>query len=493
MLLRALKLRAIVYVLAIACATVMCAQSGIGNAVRLSATHSPELVRCSPVTLIPCISVTVTPANEAGQPAAVGLPVKDRLLHAVQVESGGAAIAPFYVSADTGSDSSQRANVVLIEIDISGSMNSLVSPGVTRFEAARTAIAKYLEGMQEGVDQIAIVPFESHHVVPTIRAAVFTSRRDEAMAQLTAVPPPGPKNNTALFQAVFSGVQAMQSELASLVKPGMTAADFQPRILVMTDGKNEVARGDDLDLLDGPLGMQQAAAAVASSGFDVIGIGFGDRSEIDTDALKHLSKRMFLATTGDELLQIFHATTPLRTSELRITFLSPWGDRPSLASKDPQFVFSLTLPDGRRLSSPPLRYMTPAMGTPLYERTATPEEMQALIEARPPASSGWEAVLRGLLVFAACAVLLLLLRFWLPWLIWGNEYARDWAFAGPGRRWGKDAGVKASAVQLRTVANVPDGFDVEQVRKRQQRSAEQTTQVQPRGTFSKTGIVRDTY
>lgn len=468
-------------------------EAGNGNAAGLSVVRAPELVRCTPISLIPCLSVTVTPSNSAGQPVPVGLPTKDRLLQAMQVEANGAAIAPFYVSSGSGSDSSQRPNIVLIEVDISGSMNSPISSGVSRFDAAQTAIAKYLESMHEGVDQIAIVPFESHHVVSTIRAAVFTSRRDEAMAQLKAMPRPGAKNNTALFQAVFSGVQAMQAEMASLVKPGTTAADFQPRMIVMTDGKNEVARADDPDLLDGPLGMQQAAAKVASSGLDVIGIGFGDRSEIDAEALQRLSKRIFLATSGDELVQIFRTTTPLQTSEIQVTFLSPWGDRPSLSSKDPQFTFTLTLPAGQRLMSPLVRYTTPAMSTPLYERQASPEEMQALIATRPEANSGWDAVLRGLLVFVGCGVLLLLLWLWIPRLIWGNTYAGDLTSVSAGRRWGKDAGVKASAVQMRTVANAPDGFDAEQIRGKQQRSAGQITQVQPRGEFSKTGIVRDAH
>jgi len=320
--------------------------------------------------------------------------------------------------------------------------------------------------------------------VPTIQAAVFTDKREEAMAQLKALPEPGPKNNTALFQAVFSGVQAMQTEMASLVKPGLTAADFQPRLIVMTDGKNEVAKGDDAELLDGPLGMQQAVAKVASSGFDVIGIGFGDRTQIDTEALQRLSKRIFLASTGDELAHILHATTPLRTSELQISFVSPWGDRFSLASKDPQFSIVLTLPDGRRLMSPLIRYTTPAMSAPLYQREASTEEMQALIDARPTTDSGWSAVLRGLLIFSGCGVLLLLLWFWIPRLIWGNEFAGDMAL-GVNRRWGKDSAVKASAVQLRTVANAPDGFDADQVLSKQQRSAAQITQVQPREGFAK--------
>lgn len=463
------------------------------KATGLSVVRAPELVRCTPISMTPCLSVIVTPSNSAGQPVPVALPTKGQLLQAVQVDSNGETVAPFYVSAGASSDASRRANIVLIEVDISGSMNTPVSPGVSRFEAARTAIAKYVDSMQEGVDQIAIVPFESHHVVPTIRAAVFTSNRNEAMAQLKAMPQPAADNNTALFQAVFSGIQAMQAEMSTVVKPGTTASDFQPRVIVMTDGKNEVARGDDPDLLDGPLGMQQAIAKVASSGLDVIGIGFGDRSQIDTQALQRLSKRMYLATTGDQLIQIFHATTPLQNANLQVTFLSPWADRPSISSRDPQFSLTLTLPDGHKLMSPLTRYVTPAMSTPLYQRSATPEEMAALIAARPAANSGWDAVLRGLLVFAGCGVLLLLLWIWVPRLIWGNEDMSNLASTGAGRRWGKDTGVKASAVQMRTVANAPDGFDAEQLRSKQQRSAGQITQVQPRTEYPKAEIVRDTH
>jgi Mg-chelatase subunit ChlD len=459
-----------------------------GGTLELKSVSAPTLVQCAPVSLVPCFSALLTPADSTGKPVPVGLPSKDRLLQSMQIDSDGTTITPFYISSGLGRDSSQRPNIVLIEVDISGSMNSPVSVGVSRFDAAQSAIAKYLESMQEGVDQIAIVPFESHQVVSTIQSAVFTSKRDEAMAQLKALPRPGTKNNTALFQAVYSGVQSMQNEMTSLVKPGTTAGDFQPRVIVMTDGKNEVMKGDDVDLLDGPLGMQQAVAKVAASGLDVVGIGFGDRSGIDTEALKRLSKRIFLATTGDELAQIFRDTTPLKTSNLEVMFLSPWTDRSSLASRDPQFAFTLTLPDGRKLISPLVRYTAPAMATPLYERQATTEEMQALIAARPSANSGWDTVLRNLLVFVGCGVLLLLLWFWIPRLIWGNRYAGDVAAVGAGRRWGKDAGVKASALQMRTVANTPDGFDADQVRAKQQRSAGQITQVQSSGEVAKSRI-----
>jgi hypothetical protein len=86
------------------------------------------LVQCAPVSLIPCFSVVLAPSDRTGKPVPVALPSRDRLLQSVQIESDGARIAPFYFSSGFGRDSSQRPNVVLIEVDISGSMNSLVSP-----------------------------------------------------------------------------------------------------------------------------------------------------------------------------------------------------------------------------------------------------------------------------------------------------------------------------------------------------------------------------
>ena len=60
-------------------------------------------------------------------------------------------------------------------IDISGSMNRPVATGQTRFEAAKAAISSFLEGFQDGVDRVAVVPFESHHVESTIRSARFAT------------------------------------------------------------------------------------------------------------------------------------------------------------------------------------------------------------------------------------------------------------------------------------------------------------------------------
>ena len=124
------------------------------------------------------------------------------------------------------------------------------APGATsRYAAIKDAVGRYVNAMQEGSDEIAIVPFESHNVVSTIHAAVFSSHKADVLAQLNALPQPGPKNNTALYQAVFTGVETMKNELTALERDGHTVAELQPHVLVMTDGKNEVFAGDDPNLM----------------------------------------------------------------------------------------------------------------------------------------------------------------------------------------------------------------------------------------------------
>ena len=113
------------------------------------------------------------------------------------------------------------------------------------------------------------------------------------MAQLKALPAPGKKNNTGLYQAVFSGEEALGNEVSALQRSGAT--DLQPHMVVMTDGKNEVMSGDDSQLLNGDLGLQQAAAQMQVSHIDTIGIGFGDPAAIDAAAMKRLSTRFLYA------------------------------------------------------------------------------------------------------------------------------------------------------------------------------------------------------
>lgn len=459
------------------CAAQNAGQNAVDDpATRLDTTQKVVLADCSPVTEIPCFRAGFTPATSGGSPAAVALPPKDRLLQSIHIDSAAGPIAPFYVSTGSGPATHLRPRVVLIEVDISGSMNEEAAPGVTRIGAARAAIAGYLNSLQDAIDEVAIVPFESHNVIATIRSAVFTSSCSEALAQLNALPAPGPRNNTALYQSVFSGVETMQSEMSALAQRGESAGDFTPTLIVMTDGKNELFKGDDPVLLDGPLGLQQAAAKVHTSGFDVIGIGFGQRDQIDADALEKLSTRYFLAADQAELARALHSSVPLHTADLQVTFLSPWTDRALLAAHDPVFTATMKLSDGRELRSSPMRYIAPAMGTPLPTQHATGDELRALLASRPPAVSGWDMLLRSLLVFAGFAVLLACLWFLAPRWIWPGASIPVHSVS---RKWNRDRPVQASAMQVRT--QTPEGFEaIDNKTGFGQRLPSQVTQVQPR-------------
>ncbi len=459
----------------------------------LSIVQGPRLVDCAPVSLSPCMSVVVTPATSAGTPAPVTLPPAAQLAGAFTLTGAEGPVTPFYASAGLGPDAAEHTNVVLLMIDISGSMNTPVAGGVSRFETAKIAIAQFLDGMQEGSDRVAIVPFESHSVIPTIRSAVFTTRKADALAQLRALPLPGAKNNTALFQAVFTGEESLGNELAVLQRGGASPNELQAHLIVMTDGKNDVTAGDDSQLLNGPLGLQQAAAQVQNSHLDTIGIGFGDRAGIDADALRRLSSpnRFFYATDAQQLLEALHVSRTAVSHAVALTWVLPEDSRIALTGRDAQFVPSMKLQDGTALTGPAIRYLMPATNAPVYDRKALPQELHALIDTHPEPSSGWSVVLVHALVYLGASAVMVLLWFWVPRLIWGERFQ---AAEARKQRWTSDRpGVtSASGVQVRSTGGFPAGFTPEtQSANPLQRSAAQTTQLQPRGEFSRTRLSFD--
>jgi Mg-chelatase subunit ChlD len=466
----------------------LCAQGS--KPVRLKTTTPASLVDCAPVTQVPCMSAGVTPVDEAGLPAPVTLPAAQQLAHALVLHGSDKDEPPFYASAGSGPDAQQHSNVALLLIDISGSMNQPAPGGTSRFLAVKNAVAQFLTGMQDGTDRIAIVPFESHNVTSTIHSAVYVNTKADAMAQLNAMPAPANKNNTALYQAVFSGVQSLQDELGTLEREGHLRKELQPHLIVMTDGKNEVLPGDDPQLLNGDLGLQQAAAQVSASHMDVIGVGFGDRAVIDAVALQRLSSRFFYAADATQLLAALHSSRSASSHEIQMTWLLPEDNRLALMGHDPTATPELQLEGGARLQGEPIRLTGPATGAPVYTRKATASELQALIATQPATDSGWSAVLvHYLLALGACA-LVLLLWFWVPRLVWGERYTQ--ALPQRSRRWSSDrpAVTSASGVQIRS-SSLPAGFETAPGGGPVQRSAAQTTQIQPRGELSRTRLTFD--
>jgi hypothetical protein len=266
-------------------ATMSCAQSG-----HLEFVDRVRMVNCDPSVTKPCFRMKFNVVDDHGSPLGLDLSNSKTLPSQVVVNVDNEKIQPFFVSAEGGNTKTERGRITLIIVDISGSMNHKLSTGKTRFQTAQDALEQSLEGFDPSVDRIAIVPFESHNVEQQIAGAVFARSKEAAIAQIESLTVPQAKNNTALYSAVAFGLHALAKEASSSV-----STNPETLMVVMTDGKNEVLKGDDDGLLDGPSGLQQAARAVQTSGTDVIGVGFGDEGLVDESALRQISTKTYMA------------------------------------------------------------------------------------------------------------------------------------------------------------------------------------------------------
>src|SRR5215469_1022399 len=216
-----------------------------------------QLVDCQPVSAVPCFTTSFNIVNSEGEPYGIDLPSADQLLTDLTITADGVPVKVFYVST-AGSKKLVRGRLALVLVDISGSMARKLPTGETRFQAAQSALTQFLDSFQDGVDEVAIVPFESHNVASTIRAASFAHTKADALAQVNGIPAPLARNNTALYSAVSLGLDALHDHIHRLQESDSGYAP-ETMLIVMTDGRNEVYAGDDAGLLSGAEGLDEAA------------------------------------------------------------------------------------------------------------------------------------------------------------------------------------------------------------------------------------------
>ena len=179
---------------AFVCPLRMLSQSPTG---RLDFSDNIHMVDCNPATSVPCFRLKFNVVDAGGTPLAVQLPAPDKLADSITVRVDQNEVTPYYAIASADAKA-VRGRVALVLVDISGSMNRVLPTGETRFAAAKSALTQFLDGFQDGTDLVAIVPFESHNVESTIRAAHFASTKATALQQVNSLPEPGPRNNTGL-------------------------------------------------------------------------------------------------------------------------------------------------------------------------------------------------------------------------------------------------------------------------------------------------------
>ena len=447
-----------------------------------------QLVDCQPVSPVPCFTTSFNIVDSNGEPYGVDLPNADLLRRDLTITADGVPVKVFYVSTGA-SQKSVRGRLALVLVDISGSMARKGATGETRFQAAQSALTQFLDSFQDGVDEVAIVPFESHNVASTIRAASFAHTKDEALAQVKNLPSPQAPNNTALYSAVSFGLDALHDHIHTLQEPDRSYAP-ETMLIVMTDGRNEVYAGDDPGLLSGAEGLDEAARKVSASGIQVIGIGFGERNEVDLAALQGLStEQPHMAMDAQELKRIFVFTRKLLVDRIQVAFLSPSADRASLAGRAIRFKATLLLPGRPPLTSKEEIFATPQMGLPLFSGKANEAELAALNAQINSNETGWLTLLRPVFVFLGLGGMLLVAWFWIHRLAWPGQYIGSIALARPAAKWASPSRRGQRPMQA-APKKVPPGFEPGKTGAGQ-RTPQDATVVQPLKESTKTRLYPD--
>jgi hypothetical protein len=415
----------------VVCAGIAACPLGLAQTARLEFAEKPVMVSCD-LANAPCFRLKFNIVDDKGDPAPRELPAPEQLARSLNIHMGEKTASPFFVSIDSeGQRRAVQPRVAMILIDVSGSMNTRLKTGQTRFEAATAAASIFLNGFEDGADRLAIAPFGSRDVIETIRSARFATTRQAALDALAAIPRPDPKANTALYSAVNAAVDALASAAHQV------SGSPETLLVVMTDGENDVRRSDDPGLLAGTEGLEAVARHVEESGIPVQAIGFGSRDEIDETALRRIGTKYNMTEDPEDLKRLFTVARALLNSRIRVTFESPWMDRASLAGRSFPFTADLRLPSGETLHSNEVIWSTPQMGVPAFQGKCEEAEARALlVRNRLQESTGWLgiAILRPLVVFAGLGALLVILWFGVPRIIWPERYEREEAALRP-ERW----------------------------------------------------------
>ena len=384
----------------------------------------------------PFFRVQFNIVNEQGLPVSVA-PPKDPIVAFDVAERDGRSHRPLSTRYSQERLRQVPSDVpdqryALILIDISGSM--LDSSGTAletvsnKYEAAKTAAGKFLGGFQPGQDHVAVVAFESHRVRERVNAAVFAADLESAERQVADLPVPQKHYNTGLYSAVDAALDV----LADVKRQNPAAGAL---LVVLTDGQNQVLKGDDPDLLKGSEGLEAVVVKTNAVGLQVMTIGFGDESiplgkkgAIDSEALRRLAwptaSQFHAAQDVQSLGRLFGVARQLLVNRWQLTFTTHREDRGQLAGLDLQFRIQLRLDDERTLKSSWVAFKTPQMSAPPFEGKLDAAERQALMQVSaslptPPTSlvAGTVAVRRAL-IFASFGGLLLFLWFAVPLLLW---------------------------------------------------------------------------
>jgi len=403
---------------------VLTAATAHAQNIRLEFAGKPRLIDCDGEA---CFRIDVRGVDAQGQP--VTLDDKTRFAVA-QADADLDVVQQQAVSRGPTRAPVRRSFFILF--DTSGSMNERLTGGETKYTIARRQLERLSDTMQEGVDQIAIAPFDSQHVVDRIRAADFQSTRAGVRRQIAKLQP-NQHGNTALFTAVYEALKILQPRARE---------DSQISLIVFTDGQNDVNhRNDDRGLLTGESGLRAVTDLAQDVGITIYTIGYGmpGATSFDEAALQALkypttASNYFNARDEARLRQIFDAIVRRSATGVRLLVTRLPQRREQLSGQS--ITFRVT--NGQLSGESPAWQGNPLM-TPPFEGALTPEERKAwiLYKARPSDGARptpWPPYLIRLLVLIFYSAALAALWFGLPRLIWPERYIPKPAFRTPAAR-----------------------------------------------------------
>ncbi len=386
----------------------------------LEFADKPRLIECKDQ---PCFRVLLNAVDAQGQPAALAL-ASSEPQKSVSVWEGTQKHPVFYLRSLSGEVTS-RGTYTMILLDTSGSMNRrLPGTDATRFEAAKQALRRYLTHFQEGVDRLAIVPFESHQVASRIRSAAFSETTTSVHSQIALLPEPELKNNTALLTAIYEALPVLKK---------YKDEGYQVSLTVLTDGKNDVSGPTDDPGLFVASDFHTVWQRADEMRIQIVTIGFGERgASFDEKALRALAwpseSNYYYAGDQARLEQIFGAAREKLTNRMQLTFGPVRADKNELSGQSLLFRVFLLTKDERKLESRnEPAWSSPAIGSPSYEGGLDRDELAAFI-LRPVDQVGRNPFLSRLIwrsvITAVFACILAFLWFGLPRLIWPERYAQ---------------------------------------------------------------------
>jgi hypothetical protein len=261
------------------------------------------LHRCAPGSASACLSTSVDLS-----PAAIKRLVALDSAELASAWRGRLASSGDLFAIGRPGSIADRDERLLVLLDVSGSMRG------AKIGAARLVLREFVDQLatlQARSVRMAVAPFGTVDVAARITDAPFVGL-DSARFAIDRLPSPA-RENTALYSAIALGAKRLGAEVR---RAGPRGAGL---LLVITDGDNDVGRGDDPALLAGESGLRTATTTVDESQvwLGVVAIG-----ALDQRALEQLAGARGSVFSVPATPSAFQLSEPL--SRLRRVLQTRW-------------------------------------------------------------------------------------------------------------------------------------------------------------------------